>query len=266
MGRALKLSTEEFIKRGITKFGNTYSYIHVVYVNMITKIKLVCNKCNTMFETTPVTHLLRTGGCVVCANKMGGDRSRDTKESFTEKAIKKHGYKYDYKLVQYFNQNTNIEIICDKHGIFWQKPKHHLNGHACPQCSPLKKEKLLFNNLKEVFKKEILIRQGKPEWLIGGNKTNTRSVDIYFPDYNIAIEYQGGQHFYPVKYFGGEETFNRTKESDERKRKLCLENNCKLFYFTYKPSDIPKDYPYKVHINEQELINKIKEEIVTGIE
>jgi hypothetical protein len=29
-------------------------------------------------------------------------------------------------------------------------------------------------------------------------------LDIYFPKYNIAVEYNGQQHYYPVEFFGGE--------------------------------------------------------------
>ena len=30
------------------------------------------------------------------------------------------------------------------------------------------------------------------------------TLDIFLPDYNIGIEYQGAHHFYPLKAFGGE--------------------------------------------------------------
>jgi very-short-patch-repair endonuclease len=29
-------------------------------------------------------------------------------------------------------------------------------------------------------------------------------IDFYLPDYNICIEYNGAQHYKPVKYWGGE--------------------------------------------------------------
>jgi hypothetical protein len=28
-------------------------------------------------------------------------------------------------------------------------------------------------------------------------------IDIYFPKYNIAIEYNGEQHYIPIEHFGG---------------------------------------------------------------
>ena len=41
--------------------------------------------------------------------------------------------------------------------------------------------------------------------------------------------------FKPIKVFGGEEGLVKTKERDERKRKLCLENSCHLI-------EVTKDY------------------------
>lgn len=55
-------------------------------------------------------------------------------------------------------------------------------------------------------------------------------LDIYIPEYRIAIEYQGDQHFKPVEYFGGLNAFERIKELDERKRQLCVENKIVLIY------------------------------------
>lgn len=81
--------------------------------------------------------------------------------------------------------------------------------------------------------------------------------DIYFPDTNIGIEYQGIQHFKISDYFQGEKGFLKIRMLDERKYNLSLENNCNIIYFTYKKTDVPKDYPFKVFTNEEELIKEI---------
>ena len=49
--------------------------------------------------------------------------------------------------------------------------------------------------------------------------------DFYLPEINFIIEYNGIQHYQPVKFFGGEESFNETKIRDELKRQYCLQNN-----------------------------------------
>lgn len=50
-----------------------------------------------------------------------------------------HGEKYDYRLVNYKNNYTKVEIICKEHGIFSQNPNKHLKGQGCSGCSRTKK-------------------------------------------------------------------------------------------------------------------------------
>ena len=59
------------------------------------------------------------------------------------------------------------------------------------------------------------------------------SYDIFISGLNIAIEYQGKQHFEPVDFFGGEEGYKKTVERDKLKRKLSEENGIKLVYINY---------------------------------
>jgi hypothetical protein len=55
---------------------------------------------------------------------------------FIERSVAKHGYLYDYSLVNYVNSKTKVKIICKKpeHGIFEQNPSHHMRGSKCPVC------------------------------------------------------------------------------------------------------------------------------------
>ena len=65
----------------------------------------------------------------------------DKTKIFIEKAVLKHGNKYDYSKVEYVNNTTPVCIICHKldkfgreHGEFWQTPKDHLRGNKCIRC------------------------------------------------------------------------------------------------------------------------------------
>ena len=46
------------------------------------------------------------------------------------------------------------------------------------------------------------------------------TLDFYLPDYDIAIECQGRQHFIPVDAFGGEMGFEDTVIRDKTKKRL----------------------------------------------
>lgn len=54
---------------------------------------------------------------------------------FIEKAIKIHGNKYDYSLVEYKSPKIKIKIICKEHGIFEQRYDVHLRGSNCKKCT-----------------------------------------------------------------------------------------------------------------------------------
>ena len=59
------------------------------------------------------------------------------------------------------------------------------------------------------------------------------SYDIFISGIDVAIEYQGKQHFEPVDFFGGEESFFELTQRDREKAKLSEENGVKLVYINY---------------------------------
>lgn len=65
------------------------------------------------------------------------------------------------------------------------------------------------------------------EWL------GLQSLDIFIPSLRLGIEYQGEQHYRPVDFFGGEDSFKRTVERDKRKAELCQKHDIKLLYWKY---------------------------------
>ena len=81
----------------------------------------------------------------------------------------------------------------------------------------------LYYQIKEKFNNHRVLQHGKPVWL------GKQHLDIFIPDLNIGIEYQGKQHTSPVDFFGGEGSFEENKKRDFRKKKLCLENGCVLY-------------------------------------
>ena len=123
-------TTNEFILDAIAVHKNKYDYSLVDYKNNRTKIHIICKE-HGIFKQTPNDHL--TGyGCYECG-KLVTSRSNTTE--FIEKANIKHNQLYDYSLVDYKNNYTKINIKCNKHGVFEQKPQDHLNGNGCPLCA-----------------------------------------------------------------------------------------------------------------------------------
>ena len=80
--------------------------------------------------------------------------------------------------------------------------------------------------LVKIYYKDALY-QYRSRWL------GQQSLDIFIPSLNVAIEYQGIQHYEPVKCFGGDSAFKERRLRDRKKKELCQENNIKLIEWKY---------------------------------
>lgn len=219
MGRYL--TQEEVITRLTNTFGDKLDISKVKYIDAKTKVKVKCNVCSHEFEAKPL-HLFNGHGCPKCARALVGKKCRNSTDKFIEKANKVHNYKYDYSKVTYVTNRVNVCIVCPIHGEFYQTPHSHLSGRGCPKC--------------------LYKSQYSPDWL------GKQRFDIYIPKYNIAIEYNGEQHYKPMAKFGGVIGYNKTVERDSHKLEKCKANNCKLYVlrYNYKNNDL------------QEIINTIQ--------
>ena len=94
-----------------------------------------------------------------------------------------------------------------------------------------KSEQIVFELTQIAFKNHRVIYQHRPSFL----KTNSgqMSYDVFICGINVAIEYQGKQHFEPVEIFGGEKHFAEQKRRDELKRELSIKNKVTLVYINY---------------------------------
>lgn len=68
-----------------------------------------------------------------------------TTDIFIQRAIAKHGNKFDYSKVEYKDCDTNVLIGCPIHGEFTQTPYMHLTAtHGCPKCYHESRKTLIF--------------------------------------------------------------------------------------------------------------------------
>ena len=100
-----------------------------------------------------------------------------------------------------------------------------LDQPANPSLSKWKTEQELYYLVLQYFPDAL--QHYSPLWL------NRQHLDIYIPSLSIAIEYQGKQHYEPIEYFGGAESFEYRVELDSQKRMLCADNNITLIELPY---------------------------------
>ena len=223
-----KLTLEEFIEKAQKIHGSKYDYSKVEYKNNETKVSIICPK-HGIFEQTPTSHM-SGHGCPMCSK----NKRKDT-NTFIIESKEIHGDKYDYSKVNYVNNNTKVCIICPEHGEFEIIPLNFLRGQGCPKCGKAyrKKETNLYNILKKVFPSIKIIHSYYNAKILG-----KKEIDIFLPEYNIGIEYQGEQHFKPIDFGGygkkrAMKIFEDTQKRDEEKKKICEKNGIILLYFSH---------------------------------
>ena len=137
----LTSNKDSFVNKAIEKHGDRYGYENVDYQGGGKKVIITC-PIHGDFEQTPGNHLSGYG-CPTCAKNKDLDKRKSKRESlvsnntkkFIEKSVEVHGNKYDYTNSIYKNNYTPIEIICPKHGKFFQTSTNHINrGTGCPKC------------------------------------------------------------------------------------------------------------------------------------
>ena len=138
-----KASTVRFIFKAKIKHGDRYDYSKVEYVNIDTKICIVCPEHGEFWQT-PYNHLK---GCQ-CPKCMG--KTTTNTADFIKKALRLHRDRYDYSKVEYKNSQTKVCIICPEHGEFWQTPNNHLRGQGCPICN---------NGFNKLYKLSLLNKE-----------------------------------------------------------------------------------------------------------
>ena len=252
-----KKTTEEFIEEARKVHGDKYDYSKVNYINNHTKVIITC-PIHGDFEMTPSNHL-NGQNCKYCSYIQKSITKTSNKEKFIEKANIIHCNFYNYDKVIYTKARKKVIITCPIHGDFEMTPDNHLKGCGCQRCQNSKLEndvrKLLLNNNIQ------FIEYYKPFWLKCDDGIHTQSLDFYLPEYNIAIECQGKQHFGEYGTFGSktkssEELYNEILERDIRKNFLCKKNNVELLYFT-KIKNID-NYIFPIINDDDELLKMIK--------
>ena len=95
----------------------------------------------------------------------------------------------------------------------------------------------LYYKIKKYFQNLDVIQHARPIWL------KPQHLDIFIPSLNIAVEYQGLQHYKPIKYFGGRKAYILAKKRDFIKYRKCMEKGIKLIYIKeeYKFEDLIRE-------------------------
>ena len=206
--RKPKVTNDNFIKKASEKhplliFDNT------VYNGSRNYTNVVCKKHGEF--NIHAGRLLKGQGCPICLKEKRNKDNTFSNEHFLNLCKNVHENKYDYSKTLYVGSHNKIKIICPIHGEFEQEPTNHLQGQGCPKCA------------KQISKEEINIQK-----FIEDNNIKTIStyklkskkhIDIYLPDYNVGIEYNG-LLWHGEEYRGKNYHLNKLNDADKENIRL----------------------------------------------
>lgn len=143
---------------------------------------------------------------------------------------------YDAKLPNYAFDKEKLD---NAFGSGWEKrarnivrKREGLPGVGEGHKNEAKLKRIVANLLKPLGHK--VKHHASPSWL------GEQHLDVFIPELDLAIEYMGRQHYEPVDYFGGEESYQENKKRDKVKKMKCTKNDVSLIRFKYDEPMEPK--------------------------
>lgn len=127
-----KLTFDRFLKLAKEVHPTGYEYQPIDNINYHDIIIIKCLS-HGGFPQAVGSHLSGVG-CPDCANVVRAAKMRKSKEAVIKSFRKIHGSAYDYSMMDYVNNETEITIVCKHHGEYNQLPTNHLSGKGCIQC------------------------------------------------------------------------------------------------------------------------------------
>jgi very-short-patch-repair endonuclease len=106
-----------------------------------------------------------------------------------------------------------------------------MSGSVCPRCPDsggskgLRHVLSLLNDLGVSYRREVSFPDLR--------RKNPLRFDIYIEEIKLLIEYDGGQHFYEVEIWGGEEGFEERQLHDIMKDGYCISSGYSLWRIPY---------------------------------
>lgn len=213
-----RLKFTNFLKRSKSIHGGKYTYPRQkLSSGTKTVIDIYCKACSATFKQKVGDHL-NGNGCQKCGIESFRKNKTLSQAEFLERCHETHGLNnFDYSQSHYSRDRIPVVIKCKSCLLmFKQTPKSHWKGHGCPNCinlSSSKGEKKLAGVLD--MRGVVFVSQKK---FNSCRRKRRLPFDFYLPNYSLLIEYQGRQHYKPVKFFGGEKGLRYRQKNDQIKR------------------------------------------------
>lgn len=235
-GNRMRSSTTAFIGKARVVHGDRFDYSQAAYEGVHTKLLIVCPKPgHGPFAQTPSNHL-KGKGCPKCKAICTGNRLRFTwkelEATFSDLVPDQER--------EYTDNTTKLLFICEAgkgHPPYPQAVANHQQGRGCPKCC---------HSYGEIALEKAAIAVGITDYEEQKRFSDCRNprtgrklpFDGASESLKTLFEYHGGQHYRPVKRFGGIKAFRKLQRRDRIKKHWALRNGWQLIVVPYRITNI----------------------------
>lgn len=211
-----RVSFESFFNKANKVHNSKYEYDKDSYIKISEKIKIKC-PIHGWFEQMADAHSNHSYGCPKCGRLVQISKRKLSNEEFVTMVSKIHSNKFDYSKVNYINNKTKVEVICNQHGSFFPTPDNHLLGSGCPNCGIEKVHAEQIKDLDSFIKDSINLHGKKYDYsnvnYLGGKKMVTIICSKHGPFEQTPNNHQQGNGCPNCKTSKGEEMVIRILSS-----------------------------------------------------
>lgn len=206
-----------------------------------TKIPYICKRHREYgVQTSPYTSLSQGHGCYYCGREKCVESWKFTYDE-VKKQIESNGKNKLLSKVYTKCKDWNLEISCEECGkpyITSLDYYKRANKTKCNDCTCSYGERIISQYLTS---KDIIYEHDIHE-ILTHDWENPLRFDFYLSELDIAIEYDGEQHYFPVNFDNHHvERFQKEFEDlqirDNAKNKYCINNNITLIRIPYWERD-----------------------------
>jgi hypothetical protein len=235
-----QLTTEQYIERAKAIHGDTFDYSDTVYTSMDKRIIIRCRK-HGIFECLAGNHVNQRikSGCPYCAKKLVYKGETDLQSQYPEIAKHFDEAKNDMHSDEVFaHSNKKYWWKCDngeQHSYQMCLNNKTTRNQGCPICNQSNGEQLVSRILDKYG-----ITYKTQEWFPDLRIKHPLHFDFTLYQDNKwigAIEFNGRQHYQPVKQWGGDEELADIKRRDLMKRHYCLSKGIPILCIAYQTAD-----------------------------
>lgn len=181
-------------------------------INSKTLIQGFCQKCKKQSKKN-IYDYIKGKGCKYCAKN-----NLKTLEQFQNEI----GEQYTVLIYNGMDKKSKF-----KHNLCGFVYQNNSKNYSCPRCKGSKGER----KIRYILMKNNINFEEQKVFLIKGHKLR---VDFFLPDFKIALQYNGQQHYKPIPYFNGIQGFKKQQLYDNYKREYFGDKLYQISYLDFK--------------------------------